>query len=417
MRIVFVSHVPPDDRSVGGLRLWRFAQELTKQGHHILFVTGGKDESGLRDRTTLIGALQGYNWSEPLLLSCGASGTGMRSGIERLKVRYRAVQKGATALAIIFRGGAFWRWRIEAERVLMEAATHFRPQLVYATFGNLDALNIAQRLARRHGIPWVMDVKDPFSTFLHRSLWWLPRYRYSDAACVTYNAQFQRDESLRLGLPHGEVIYSGADVPATRTEHRGSRARQGRPVYNLIGSIYSDEVARDFLRAFIEFVTKQRDCGAMTPQMHYIGADHGRVKAQLALLPPQTCITVCEPCPRMELLAQCQHAAANCYIAADHTFHHKLFELLAAERPVIVYPDEREEARRVAIELGAPLWVCRSSEELIAAWRDASEAESGATKGRIGAGLSWSRFAGDLEGVFKGVLATHGGAVRQLGKD
>jgi hypothetical protein len=52
----------------------------------------------------------------------------------------------------------------------------------------------------------------------------------------------------------------------------------------------------------------------------------------------------------------CRSAVANLYVCHSGTFHHKLLELLACQRPLIVCPSESEESRRLVKQVGGLLY-------------------------------------------------------------
>jgi hypothetical protein len=400
MRIVFVNHLHPACGLVGGLRLWRFAEELAKRGHRIVFITesvGGADVLQAADLPQLFDS---HDWRLPLLVPCRASSKRAAARPGQGKAA-RVLGKIATALTILFRGGVFWRWRREAQQYFKAIAAGFRPELTYATFGNLDALNIARALARQCRIPWIMDVKDPITQFVPRAFWPLFRFRYADAAATTFNAEFQRQANSAVLRGAALVVYSGADLP----EAGGLRDADAvtSPGFNLIGSIYSDEEAYAFLGAYATFAAGCRRTGA-APVLTYYGVDHARVAELVRRLGSPPGIAVEPQIPRMELLQRCKAAWANCYLASPRTYHHKLFELLMAGRPTIAYPFERAESIDMAAQVDCRLFVCRTEDELIDAWSSALAAPSTAPEATLEK-LGWPRFSRELEALFVRVTA------------
>ena len=60
------------------------------------------------------------------------------------------------------------------------------------------------------------------------------------------------------------------------------------------------------------------------------------------------------------------------YIRGEKTFHHKVFELMAARRAVICYPAETEEVIREAKKRQSQYYSCKSADDILEALRAAS---------------------------------------------
>ncbi len=399
MRLVFVNHVHPDSGLVAGLRLWRFAQELAKRGHRVVFVTENISSAPACVAGRFDQLAADHDWRAPLVLACGEVGSSRRHRSSRNGAKPRLLRKVRTACDVAFRGGVFWRWRKAAERECDAILRAFAPEVVYATFGNLDALNIARGLARRGRIPWVMDVKDPLAAFVPRSLRGLVRLRYADAAAVTFNSAFQREVSGKVIHRTGPVVYSGADVADSSSLAGTDAATSDGPFFSLVGSIYSDANALTLLDTFVTFARARHDEGRPEPQLYYFGGDHARVRGLWERLGRPRSVVISEAIPRMSLLALCRRARANCYLASNRTFHHKLFELLAAGRPVIAFPMEWDESVEIARHAHAALRVCRTPAALREAWSHASDTSDEPGRAGLGAALGWPRFTLELEQI------------------
>jgi len=104
----------------------------------------------------------------------------------------------------------------------------------------------------------------------------------------------------------------------------------------------------------------------------------------------------------IEILARLAKSSfVNCYIAGPHTYHHKLMELLVCGRPIVSYPEEREESKELASKTDTVFNSCATNVEL-------QEALNAAWARRSSVGLSttlppwrWADFAAQLEGVLE----------------
>jgi glycosyltransferase involved in cell wall biosynthesis len=68
--------------------------------------------------------------------------------------------------------------------------------------------------------------------------------------------------------------------------------------------------------------------------------------------------------PLKQLQAIHRSCRVNLYMKSWRTFHHKVLELLAAGRPILSFPGETEEARRITKETGGTLFPCSSADEI-----------------------------------------------------
>lgn len=403
MRLVFVNQVHPASGLVAGLRLWRFAEELAKRGHRILFLTERLSEDSSPAQANWRAILKKHNWSKPLIVACGMDSQGSRFRTNSRNREFNPFAKLLTAGSLVCYGGVFWRWRKAAEWYYSTIRNEFRPHLTYGTFGTLDTLNITRDLAHVCAVPWVMDVKDPFQQFVPRIIWPIVRRRYRDAAVVTYNSVFQRNANSSVIGREGIVVYSGADISVRADDDTGT-PRVADPVFLLIGSIRSDDHTFCLLRAFKEFALACKCQHGVTPVLRYFGVDWERVRQLLTVLDAPPFIEARPQIPRMELLELCRRSVSNCYLTSRQTYHHKLFELLATGRPVIAYPWEHEESIEAAKQVGAILHVCRTATELIQAWESSMFVGTLPDVSAMEVLLGWPKFAVELERVFTDVL-------------
>jgi hypothetical protein len=107
----------------------------------------------------------------------------------------------------------------------------------------------------------------------------------------------------------------------------------------------------------------------------------------------------------VEVMAgHCRRAAANAYLSYSATFHHKLLELLACERPTIAFPSEHRESRELAAALGGDLLIPETpaavAQVLDRIHTDWSAGVVRASTTDIARNCSWPGQAAKLEQVF-----------------
>jgi len=391
MRLLFVNHLHPDTGLIGAVRLQRFAEELSKRGHHVLLLCASHD--GAWDTLeTFVKRIGEHDWSVPLLLSV------RDDGLTRPHAQSRRipplVRRARTAFRLAVRGGPFWQWRRAARHFLEPINQLFSPHLSYATFGNLDALALAREYARRFGIPWVMDIKDPASTFIPNLLASLLMRPYRDAAAVTLNADFQRTRNGCWADASSFVVYSGVDVPRP-TDQKFDPARAA-----MVGSTYGDESTEVLLRGFRDWRTQHHPMA----NLHYFGLDGERVAEIARRLGLADALILEGQIPRLALLERCTQMAALLYCAEPRrTFHHKLLELAAVGRPVITSPVESDEALALCARYGVGYTGADSGFAVCAALEAASRT-SGKLMEDLQREAAWAAVAGRLEEIFRAVL-------------
>jgi glycosyltransferase involved in cell wall biosynthesis len=140
----------------------------------------------------------------------------------------------------------------------------------------------------------------------------------------------------------------------------------------------------------------------------YAGADSVRAETKLGSLRDVARVQVHGYLPLPELAALCRSATANAYMWCPTTFHHKLLELLSCGQPVIAFPGETEESRRLAARCGGDLRCPSNEDELISVLEDVRQ------RGAEGTGaqpviddFTWAAQARVLQSVFEKVLAEH----------
>ena len=77
-------------------------------------------------------------------------------------------------------------------------ADAFQPDIVWTTFGSLEAVLVAKRAAARRRCPWVLDIKDNPEVFIPAGLRKVMAWRTRGCAALTANAQFTADVAAQM---------------------------------------------------------------------------------------------------------------------------------------------------------------------------------------------------------------------------
>lgn len=385
MNLLFVSQIHPASGLVGGLRLYRFAQELSARGHRIVLLCGSTNGPGDREEG-LPQRLARHDWTVPLVVAvedprCADT------------TRPALLRKARTALRLACRGGPFWHWRRNALAIAEPIRSQFRPDVTYGTFGSLDALVTARRIARKCNIPWVMDIKDPATAFIPRALRPMLMPRYRDAAAVTLNAEYQRSHNPGWVDSDATLIYSGVEVPPTDTvKHHPLQVA-------LVGSVYHDDGLATALHGFR--LWHQQTSGAAT--LYYFGVDSERVARIGKMVGVADAMRIEGQRPRAEFLQRCRRMAALVYVRSATGFHHKLLELAALGRPLIACPGEGNEALGLARVHSIDLSCAQDEQAVARALVRAADQSTVDTHPLINE-FSWTAAATRLEQVLQNVV-------------
>lgn len=389
MRLVFVNHLHPDEPLVGATRLREFTLAMAGRGHQVVLLTAARDGGEGDSPEGLAGRLARHDWSRPLFAAGRRQPWPVLDSLRRGSLS-RPLRMAIIAGLYLGRGGVFPDWGGGAAPLLPVLAREFGPQATWGTFGNTEAWIIARRLARLAGCPWVMDVKDKWDTFIPGPLRGLLARRFGDAAAMTALAGSYLDHVRHRFACSGTVVYSG--VPVSMLAARAEGGAEAR--LTLAGSTYSAAT----LDAVIEGI---RTWAGPEVTFTYAGADHARVAEAARVLDCRLDIRRQVPLEELAVLQRRSFANLYCCVGDHDRFHHKLFELLCADRPIICLPFDGPEAVGIAARTGGDFTGCAEPGEvasaLAAAWE--KRRRPVATKRAALAEFGWDGQAAILERV------------------
>lgn len=394
MNFLLVNPVHPDTPHISATRAWRFAQALAAAGHRVVLLTATAPGTEPRPaaRTTE------HDWRRPLVLAAAPFDTGPDPA------RTPLFRKLGTAWGMLRHGGRQAAWSIAAVEAATALSPGFHPDVVWTTFGRMEAVIAARRISRALRVPWVLDLKDNWEIFVPGPLRRIMAHRIRGWGAMTTNAKYHARIARRWHRTGAHVIYSGVDEAFLGAAVEAPTGSDGRFVLNLVGSLYFEGRLADLLGGIAAWAATLSPSERSQVALRYMGGDVDMFErgAAAAGLDLATEALGYVPIPAMAMA--CRDAAVNMYIAHDGSFHHKLLELLACGRPVLCCPAEGEEGRDLAARLGGELVEAADSAAIIAAL--------GAVHGRWSAGdvgpasaddmyrqLSWESQAGLLEGV------------------
>jgi hypothetical protein len=373
LRAVFINHCHPDTPHVCATRMREFANAMAARGHRIVLLTETLNPGDAGpDPAALPGLLEAHDWSSPFNLACPPRATVVTARLQAGRLP-PALSKPAALWCYLAKGGVFWTWAEGSRPYWRALADAFRPDVAWATFGNVDALNIARGIAGMSGCRWVMDVKDYWSVFLPAPLRNVIARRYADAAALTALSETNLNEVRPWFGQSGRVVYSGYP-----DSHLHPPAADDDGVFRLMltGSVYDDALLAQAIDAFATWATGPDGPGGDHARFVYAGGDHARVARAAERLNGICEVEIERYLPLADLFARQCKAGANLYLRST-TFHHKLIELLAARRPVVSFPGEGAEAEKLTRVIRVPFHACTDAAGLAAAFTAARSLPAG----------------------------------------
>lgn len=371
MRAVFVNHLHPEVPHVGATRVREFAYAMARRGHQIVLLTESLGPQDIpMDPQVLVNDLKGHDWSRPFLLSCPP-----RISPALGALRSGRLPRPARILLILWHylrhGGVFTDWMRGSRPYWSILAQDFKPQVTWGSFGNTDAWRIAQSIARLAGCPWVADIKDCWDVFIPFSLRTLLAKRYSDSAWITGLSQSHLDKSGTAFAQPKQVVYSGFPSEMLQRESGPAPWR-----ITVTGSLYSASSSAVMIEGMRKWLSAQPQSVRDEVVLTYAGADHARMRVISAALGDVCRLEILGFVPLMHLARLQREAFLNIYarhMNSREVFHHKVMELLTAQRPIASIPEEIDEAKGLADQVRGSLWSCEDAQDMASAldraWR------------------------------------------------
>jgi glycosyltransferase involved in cell wall biosynthesis len=362
MRAVFVNYSHPNVSHVSSSRLSSFANVLARMGHRVVLLTKSLANSERRLSPQQVSKeLEVHNWTVPFHLACVPE-----ESVLLMRQRAGQLTTMQSKLVVVWNylrnSGMFHDWVVGSREYWDLLAQQFKPEIIWGTFGNTDSWLIAQSIARMSRIPWVMDIKDgwdPFVPPLFRSL--IAR-RFADASWQTSNSEFSAAVARPWFHQPQTTIYSGVHCESLASMPQAVSLEEFTIV--ISGSLYREAVLREFLSGLRSWLHQLRDDWRSRVRLVYAGSDSTMLKGNIQSLSSLCRVEISGYLPFKEFEHLIRSASVNAYLWSPVTFHHKLLELLACNRPIIAFPGEHEESRSIAHRVSGDLRCCQSPEIL-----------------------------------------------------
>ena len=343
MNILMISPVHPDTPHISAVRAWQFAKGLAALGHKVVLMT-----APLRERSpTSCGALTTHDWQQPYIvevLDDAQTDISLPSPLQKLR----------TGLRLIVNGGARGGWVRAVVIAAQSNSSAFHPDVVWCTFGALEAAFAAKRIANKLACPWVLDIKDNWELFVPHGLRRLMVWRTSGWAMVTTNADFTKQKAMQWQHTSGKIIYSGVDDAFFQYQGTATKA-QFELTITLVGSLYSNEYLTVLMMGIDKWAHSLSENQRGQLVIRYLGGDIRLFNDAAKQCIPNLHVEALGYVSTSDMARYCSQSLLNMYVRHAGTFHHKLLELLACARPIVVYPAETQESRQLTEDAGGEL--------------------------------------------------------------
>ncbi len=364
LRLVFINHTHPNDPHVSGLRMARFAECLSTIGDRVLLITPPpRLEDGSYGQEQDIVDTPFENERSFKLRTCRPMNRPILSRARTGHLLW-GVRQAVLAAHYAVHKSVFSDWTDAVIEQSNDWLSEFRPDLVFATFGNTGNWRAAQALSRKLHVPWVADTKDNYEVFVPFTMRRWAASGFADMAHMTTFSQAHKDMADRFFDVAKSVVYSGYDAIAT-----DDRKPVAKPYELLIvGSLYAQEALERLTSGLRKWSAERETRASGKPVLKYAGGEGARFMRATENLGDNFDRIDLGYLDRNAMMRHAASSLANFYVVNPASmFQHKVFELLAAARPIITIPEENRESEDIATAAGGMLIGCESAVDIAAA--------------------------------------------------
>ena len=402
MKLVFVNHCHPATPHVCATRMREFAYAMTLLGHEVILLT--ETIPGVRAKIKpeeIKAAILAHNFNSPLYLAIEPKGHPLIKRFRDNKLPW-GIRQAVVIWYFLYHKGVYTDWRTGSQSYLTAIAENFKPDLVWATFLNTDAWNIAIDLAKISKIPWVGDIKDSWQVYIPRFFRkYLANYFDSCVALSTFSHFNSIDAQKWFSSPK-TVIYSG--FWADHLDPTNELSMDNINI-SLTGGIYDNYSLNQLVQGIKIWLEGLPQYERSKVCVTYAGNDTALVSRATKKLSNLCRINLLGFISIEELKKIHQISIANLYVKINRGFHHKTIEILSAGRPIICYPKESDEVINIARATNIDLHSCSTPLEISNALSESINTKSNEVgKNKALEELTWNSQAKKLENLFKTIL-------------
>jgi glycosyltransferase involved in cell wall biosynthesis len=360
MRIAIVNACHPDRQHVCAFRGTTFAEILTGDGNQVLLLTPPLTETGKGiTETDLKEKLKSHNWSDYCQLTGGFTDKSILPSVRNGSIP-TPIRQGIIAYNYLTRGNIYHDWIAPSSSLLPVIADDFKPDIVWAIFGNTSCWKMGQALANAASCPWVADIKDNWQAFVPKGLRKITARKFRDAAAYTVLSQTHA-ETFPLSSPTDfKTIYNGISPDLMTSVKSNVNVSDLQDEILITGSLYRSDILAQLFQAIHAW--RQANPGT---KFSYAGGDKDILEQAISSLDRSLDVKNLGRLSPHELWERQRNVRMNVYVRnPPNLFHHKLLELLAAGRPVLAYPGETDESHTIAKSVNGLFFTCEDRDQV-----------------------------------------------------
>lgn len=364
MRIVAVTHCHPATPHVCATRAREFARALARRGHKVVLLTETLAEQSKQTISPghLGQLLNGHDWREPFFLACLPIPMPFLEAAREGRMK-RWFRRPLIAAVYLIRGGLFLDWREGSRPYWVPLAKAFRPDAVWAIFGNTDAMIIGRAIAKQARCPWILDMKDPWSTFIPFALRRLLAIRLSGFRAATALSEYHAADLKQCFGRNATIVRSGIALPAPPRS-----ATSPTPSVLVLGALYGESDLRSLLEGIRIWLNALSPDQRTQARVYYAGSEGARFHDAAHGAGLSTAVETVGYVTVEALAILAARCVAVLYVRSRRAgYQHKLIELAGFGRPAICLPAESAEALDLMSRLGGSLVGCETPPDVAAA--------------------------------------------------
>jgi glycosyltransferase involved in cell wall biosynthesis len=246
-------------------------------------------------------------------------------------------------------------WGTTALKAAEEAHKQFNFDAIISTSPPRTVHLIARKLAERHALPWIMDLRDPWydewnpgapqSNFLRSQYRKLFNKCASRASLVVLNTERLRDYVIQhtpeladkaIAIPNGCTLRSNAAPSSSAFPDRFSIGHYG--------NVYDQRSPEIFLRGLRLWLDDNPEAARVTT-VHFVGHEFGNTLEHISALELENFVTLSPPVPRNQVpdLMRADYLLLLIANGQPVQIPGKLYEYLSASRRILT-TTERDSA-------------------------------------------------------------------------
>jgi len=405
MRLVLINHCHPNTPHICATRMREFAHAMTLLGNKVILLTETLDGVPTKTRPEQTSEIiLNHNFSTPLHIAVEPIGHPLIRKLRNGTLPW-GIRQAVVVWYFFYYKGVYTDWRAGSQPYLNPISDNFKPDLVWATFLNTDAWNIAIDLAKISKIPWIGDIKDPWEIYIPAPFRKFLANYFDTCLAITTFSSFNSNDVRKWFKSPTKILYSGfwsGQVEAI------NKLNSDKINISLTGGIYNVRSLNKLMQGVKIWLKGLSKNQRSKVHLTYAGHDTEAVKTATQKLTKLCKINLKGFIPITELREIHQNSIANMYVKIDSTFHHKTIEMLSAGRPIICYPEENNEAIEIAKTTNITLHSCKSAIEISQALNKSLNTLSNrVAENEKLKELTWDSQAKKLENLFKTILHHH----------